>query len=398
MDTQKLLLIVNFLVLLRIYRHRSHNIFQCVSPHLIFVILSSVIRNWPFNLTTPVIHNIALSGPNLSPSHFLLASNDESSLIKLCRFDKNTFAQLHTAFYPFWIQSKEKPAQTLGHLQIRKLTSEMNLLMVLHYLAHGVSVSSLCLFIGCVASTTSRYLIFGLYCLRAALKSIAIATLSQPSDEYAKSIGMRCGDMFGDAMRGCAYIVDGSLHALEMDEAANANFFYDINHPDYNGWRTKYCKKGLYLFCLDGCIAWYLIDCPGRWHDARMFDSARDFIDSMAVGIWILGDSAFRRIPGRVERVRKKGENLPSNLTQRNFQLRLEKVCSKIRISAEWGVNGLKNTFKAWKLPLPSDDPKMRKIRWFVTMSLYNFRNRTMNINQIRNSLMISFDSDYEPH
>jgi hypothetical protein len=61
---------------------------------------------------------------------------------------------------------------------------------------------------------------------------------------------------------------------------------------------------------MNGIIAWCAIDCPGNWHDKRIFDYAYDFLQSLPKGCWVLGDSAFPRIPGKLERVRKAKEYL----------------------------------------------------------------------------------------
>jgi hypothetical protein len=112
-------------------------------------------------------------------------------------------------------------------------------------------------------------------------------------------------------------VIDGSIYTLEKDVAANSNFFYQENHFDYNGWKSVYCKKALYFFCMDSTIAWYAIDCPGSWHDRRIFNRAYDFLQSLSK------DSAFPRIPRKLKRVRKAGEYLPHGI-QKDFQLLLE--------------------------------------------------------------------------
>jgi hypothetical protein len=56
---------------------------------------------------------------------------------------------------------------------------------------------------------------------------------------------------------------------------------------------------------------------------------------SLPNGLWILGDSAFARIPRKVERCKKKGEYLSQDNEKAEFQLLLEEFCGKIRIRAE---------------------------------------------------------------
>lgn len=64
--------------------------------------------------------------------------------------------------------------------------------------------------------------------------------------------------------------------------------------------------------------------------DGLIFDRASEFIKNLPEGRWILGDSAFAIHPGRVERRRKKNENLPSDPNRAHFQLHLDRFCSKV--------------------------------------------------------------------
>jgi hypothetical protein len=100
----------------------------------------------------------------------------------------------------------------------------------------------------------------------------------------------------------------------------------------------------MYVFCLDGVIICNIIDCPGGWHDGLIFDRCYDFLMSLLNGLWILRDSAFARIPGKVERCKKKGEYLPQNNEKAEFQLLLEEFCGNIRMKAEWKLKDLKKS------------------------------------------------------
>lgn len=85
-----------------------------------------------------------------------------------------------------------------------------------------------------------------------------------------------------------------------------------------------------------------------------------------------------------MHRCRKKGENLPSDPEKAKWQLDLEQFCGKVRISSEWGIKDLKNSWRLFKSqPLPSDDPVKRKAIWKLVMHLNNFRARRMKIGQM---------------
>jgi hypothetical protein len=141
-------------------------------------------------------------------------------------------------------------------------------------------------------------------------------------------------NIHGEAMEGCVIVTDGCLHTLERDADAQRNFFDDEKHFDYNGWKSKYCKKGLYFFSLDGRIVWYSIDVCGSWADGKIMDHAQYFIDSLPDGCWILGDSAFAKT-SKVRRTRKVNENLPLDPFEAHCQLELERVCGIRRLSSE---------------------------------------------------------------
>jgi len=148
--------------------------------------------------------------------------------------------------------------------------------------------------------------------------------------ERLVAISNQVGDELGEDMRGCCIVIDGSLHLLEQDESAQLNYFYDEKHPDYNGWKGKYCKKGLYFFSFDGLIIWHCVLCPGGWHDGLLFDRASNFLAHLPAGCWILGDSAFPRIEGKVYRCRKDNELLPSDPEKAQKQLAVEALSGKL--------------------------------------------------------------------
>ena len=107
-------------------------------------------------------------------------------------------------------------------------------------------------------------------------------------------------------------------------------------------------------------------------------------MNGLCPGLWILGDSAFAVREGKVHRIRKRGELLPSDPVRARWQLDLEMYCSKMRIASEWGVKDLKNTWRIFlNMRLASDDGEKRKKLWLCILFLHNFRIRTMNIGQM---------------
>jgi hypothetical protein len=343
------------------------------------------ISQWPcryFDLPCLHVESLLKGGLNYFESHA-----DSQSFEKLTRLDLESFNYLYSYFEPLWKTKSIRgdfKREITARLTRRKLSGRATLVLVLHWLSHVNDLTALAMMTGVCAATISSYVRFGMLVLDEALQQVPEAVLSA-SKEHLTELGRLCGETYGEVMSGCCIVTDGSLHALERDAAAQwAYLDYDHDHIDYNGWKSCYCKKGLYFFSLDGCVVWYCIDCPGRWHDGLIFDNSASYLQDLPEGLWILGDSAFPRIPGKVERSRKKNECLPTDDARMKWQLDLESWCGKTRISSEWGVKDVKNVWRRFKVPLPSDDHSMRRLTWKVTLHMNNFRNRRMQLGQMR--------------
>jgi hypothetical protein len=323
-----------------------------LSPRM-YAALLAVVHQWPFRLDKPFINCACLLQGMTAANHFFTTANS-SALEKYTRFDRQTFEALHMSFQVHWRGSMERVPKTRGHLQNRALSSHTALGLVLRWLASGAFFSDLVLTWGITVGTVSRNLFFSLKCLVKSLESCPEAALTI-SAERLVAIGNQVGDELGEDMHGCCIVIDGSLHLLEQDESAQLNYFYDEKHPDYNGWKGKYCKKGLYFFSFDGLIIWHCVLCPGGWHDGLLFDQASNFLAHLPAGCWILGDSAFPRIEGKVYRCRKDNELLPSDPEKAQKQLAVEALSGKLRLSSEWGIKDLKRVWRIFDNPLPSD-------------------------------------------
>ena len=323
------------------------------------IFIALVISQWPFHLERTILHsNCLLQGG----ANYFFLNADSPSIERVTRLDRATFLFLLTKFEMAWPKSMERLQRTRGHITTRRLCPAAALGLVLYWLGSGDHHLAVALFSGLVCATVSSYLSFGLQNLHDVLLDLPETTISYPSDIYLQDVGQQCGVLYNPVMKGCCIVTDGSIHPLEKDEDAQMNFFYDEHHPDYNGWKGVYCKKGLYFFCLDGSIVWCVIDCPGSWHDGLLLDRAHGFVTSLPPGCWILGDTAFPRIPERLERVRKAGENLPSDRRRAEWQLSFEDYCSGIRIASEWGIKDLKRSWLILSRPLPSDNARRRRM------------------------------------
>jgi hypothetical protein len=342
------------------------------------------VSNWPHRYSElPCLHVTGLLKGGLN---YFAKHADSQSFEKITRLNLASFEHVYASFLPLWTsRSLRGNIHRLinPRLDCRAFTGRGCLVLVLYWLSHPNDLSALAMMNGNSIGTISNYVRWGVLILSEAMEDIPEASLTC-SLEHLQILGEKAGDTYGEVMRGCCIVTDGSLHPLERDADAQwAYLDYDHDHPDYNGWKSCYCKKGLYFFAIDGTIVWSCIDCPGRWHDGLIFDRSASFLQALPAGLWVLGDSAFPRIAGKVARSRKRNEHLPEDIASAQWQLQLEAHCGKMRISSEWGIKGMKNVWRRLKVPFPSDDGLMRRATWKLSMQLHNYRGRSMGMGQM---------------
>jgi DDE superfamily endonuclease len=348
-------------------------------------LISLAVSQWPNRYTDlPCLHVDSLLRGGLN---YFAIHADSQSFEKVTRLDLPTFDCLYQQFEPLWLTRKiAQPLLKAKQVRLisRSFSGRSCLVLVLLWMSHSIDLTGLALSSGTTLTTISDYVRWGVFVLKEVMGGMPSAAL-EASPEHLKDLGQQAGETYGPTMLGCCIITDGSIHPLEHDEDAQWNYQdFDHEHPDYNGWKSCYCKKALYFFALDGCVVWYCYDCHGRWHDGQIFDRSSEFVRALPEGCWILGDSAFPRIKGKVGRARKRNELLSENRDEATWQLNLEAFCSKMRMSSEWGIKDLKNSWRRMKLPLPSDDHTFRRGYWQLSMHLHNFRCREMSSGQMK--------------
>jgi hypothetical protein len=173
-------------------------------------------------------------------------------------------------------------------------------------MAYNTTNTKLFLFVDMFLLTIFCYLHWICKVLIIVLNEISYSTFSYLSHKYLIAIENKIVKIQNKVMKGCIAIIDRSLHAFERDHNAQDNFFNNLKHPNYNGWKFCYCKKSLYFFCLNKTIYWYTIDCLKSWHDRCIFYATHFFINSLLILGW-------------VERFKKKGKNIFNDLQYKNF-------------------------------------------------------------------------------
>jgi len=198
------------------------------SEDLVLLHVTAMSSLLPYRLDCARLHSSSLLPGG---ADYFFQHADSSSLKKVCCLNSYAFNLLHDEFLVFWKKPMSRRKLTNGHLPQRALSSHACLGLTLHWLAHGPTLTSLCMFIGKTSSTASRYLNYGLQTLFDALQNLPSASVTPPSPQYLMQIGNSCGSLYGDVMTGCALITDGSIHPLEKDERAQWNFFDEVGHP-----------------------------------------------------------------------------------------------------------------------------------------------------------------------
>jgi hypothetical protein len=102
-------------------------------------------------------------------------------------------------------------------------------------MAHSIARTPLAVIAGISVSSVSRYMQWGIFVLHDILQNILAATTTCPPAMYLQQIRDIARNLYGEVMRGCIIITNGSLHILEKDEHAQSNYFYDEHYPNYNG-------------------------------------------------------------------------------------------------------------------------------------------------------------------
>jgi hypothetical protein len=85
-----------------------------------------------------------------------------------------------------------------------------------------------------VKSTLSRTIRHSIKCLGKSLNQIPCCSLEKHSNTYLQDVGQVAEQVYRTVMSGCIDLVDGSIHSLEKDQAAQWNIHNKKNHPNYN--------------------------------------------------------------------------------------------------------------------------------------------------------------------
>lgn len=196
------------------------------------------------------------------------------ALIITTGLDAAAFETLLESFKPVWLSHTPRSdnfnrVTGVTLLKSRRgrprvLDAAGGLAIVLHWLRSKCSFCDLCFVFGTVPSCTNIWVQFGLICLYVVLPKLDAARVHWPrnSDEvrlFCAAIATRCPHL-----KDCWGMLDGlNLRTVNSTDEARQN-------AAYNGWLHGCFVSSLFVFTPDGCIAWYITNAPGSWHDSHM--------------------------------------------------------------------------------------------------------------------------------
>jgi hypothetical protein len=265
-------------------------------------------------------------------------------------------------------------------LTYRSLDAAGALGLVLHHLNSTMCDKTLQQIFGITPSVCSRYRNWALCLLQATLKTLPAADIKWPTsiEDYEKytSLIQQRHPMLQKAFG----FVDGCHFPV-----ANSGDI-DQQNAYYNGWCSSTYTSNIFVFAPDGVIIHAYVNAPGSWHDAAV--SRKLFgllLNKTPEGYWIIGDTAFPKLQGRIYTPPKDGSlDYPDAPDECANFLRFSEELVSARQAAEWGMRCLQGSFSRLKIPMPANDASYRQRLLEVCCKLHNVRTRLEGINQIK--------------
>ena len=186
----------------------------------------------------------------------------------------------------------------------------------------------------------------------------------------------------------CYCMVDGLKLYLQQsgDSVIQSRF--------YNGWKHDHFVTNIFAFAPNGSIIACTLNAPGTWHDSTLAHWGSMYAKLQKC--WeehhgkVLMDSAFAS--NMYEFIIQSSQNIP--VTEGRQAMLLGQQATSCRQAAEWGMRGLQGSFPRLKDRIIYEENGERAIILkFITL-LYNYRVRTLGINQILNYYMPSLSKD----
>lgn len=306
----------------------------------------------------------------------ILSHSNDAGLLDVTGLTRAAFTRLHSVFRPLWLI--EHPRERRSQRQLR---SEDVVGLVLHWVQSTMRCKTLCQVFHTPPATVSRLLRRGMRVLRSSLQSMADAAIRWPSATEMEAFAAAV-TAYEPGLTNIFGFVDGV-------------YFQCTNPPDldsqnayYNGWRSMTSITNVLVFTPDGCIAWASFNCPGSWHDADVSRSLYDILlsDRTPGAFALAADTAFPRndeMRAKIITPMKIDEELSEDSAVATQQLLTHRQVVRVRQAAEWGMHTLQAAFPRLKCTILWDPPNNHNFL-SVVLHLFNYRTRTVGLNQTR--------------
>lgn len=318
------------------------------------------------NTQTPItsiprsISVAGLTGVSNGSFEYFIRNAPDYSFALVFRLTRESVRVLLPLFHEEFCRRLVSCPLKFGRRRVRMVESEFALLMAVRYCASGIRTAETILMTGLSPASKSRYLFLGLVCLH-----YALLARREAHPIFSRQKIQQISLLAPPGFEGLVGLIDGKQHPLERSSNPRRQ------RENYSGFKAVNCKKGLYVFLLDGTLGLAKLE-PGIVHDSRACDSWADTFNCvLGQDYFLIGDSAFG-----LPQIRKP-QSAP---IQDNFHA--------IRALAETGIRDLVCTWQALSKPLPSDNPFFLEVTWRNCVMLYNFRVIRQGISHIRTEFL----------
>ena len=243
---------------------------------------------------------------------------------------------------------------------------------------------------GLTGTHVSVYLQFSMQILVAILKADPKSEVRMP-DAAKIALFKEAITVKHSLLVDCYCMVDGlKLYLQQAGDSIIQSHFY-------NGWKHDHYVTTIFPFAPNGSIIACTLNAPGTWHDSTLAHWGSMY--SKLPKCWedhrgkVLMDSAFAS--NMYKFIIQSSQNVP--IMELHQAMLLVQQATSCRQAAEWGMRGLQGSFPRLKDCIVYEENGGRAIILkFITL-LYNYRVRSVGINQILNHYMplLSIDARY---
>tara|TARA_R110002050_G_scaffold264350_1_gene405014 strand:+ start:1495 stop:2610 length:1116 start_codon:yes stop_codon:yes gene_type:complete len=325
---------------------------------------------------------------------FVIAEGDDDTHRSLFRLDIATYHSLLAVFEPVYNRARlarfrrinDRGASGYGRPHRRLCSANKALQITLRKLAGGSSHIDTQLLNGVEGSVLSRTLHHSVTCLLQILRHIPGGSMDMLTVARARKLATMARNYiavrYGYEIAGCIIgAIDGKIGDRERpgDDA--------WQQTNYNGKSNAHAAKGLVIQLFDGTYGASVVNFIGLAHDSKITTwlDLCDVMSHLPPEYVIAGDTAFGTSSRLIRPLSMVEYTREMTIEQISLLSDCCKVLSSLRISSEWGIGALTNTFRIFQEKLPADDIIYGGELWELCMRLYNLMVRNMRTGQVYN-------------